>query len=97
MSQKKVDAYKAAKKTRKEDIAKEKKMKAVRRVIGWVVALLLVAALGVGLYFTIKNIQEGKADDNSAYQATGYILDDYANIAGTEEPTTEAPTTEAAQ
>ena len=94
MSQKKVDAYKEAKKTRKEDLAKEKKKKQLNRIIGWVVLVLVVAALGVGLYITIKNMKDNSAEDNTAYQATSYILDDYANIAGTTEaPTIEAPST----
>ena len=95
MSQKKVDAYKEAKKTRKEDLAKEKKQKQLRRVLGWIVLVVLVAALGVGLYITIRNIKENSAEDTSAYKSTTYILDDYANMASTEAPTTEAPSTDA--
>ncbi|MBP5224946.1 MAG: hypothetical protein J6Z38_05125 [Lachnospiraceae bacterium] len=92
MSQKKVDAYKEAKKTRKEDLAKEKKAKQLRRIIGWVVLALAVVALGIGLYITVKNIREKTAEDNSAYQVSDYELEDYANIAGTTEAPTEAPT-----
>ena len=66
MSQKKVDAYKEAKKTRKEDLAKEKKKKQLNRIIGWVVLVLVVAALGVGLYITIKNMKDKTAEDNTA-------------------------------
>ena len=50
MSQAKVDRYKEAKKNRKETIAKEKRQRAVSKLIGAVVAIALVAWIGVSGY-----------------------------------------------
>lgn len=79
MSQAKVDAYKAAKKTRKEDIAKQKKADAVRKIVYWIIAALIVCALAVGLIITFKNMykQNGGTDQ---YAQTVYELDDYAGL-----------------
>lgn len=50
MSQAKVDRYKEAKKNRKETIAKEKRQRAVSKLVGAVIAIALVAWIGVSGY-----------------------------------------------
>ena len=89
MSQAKVDAYKAAKKTRKADIAKQKKNDAIRKIVYWVIAAVLVCALVVGLVITIKNISTKNSSANT-YAAQGFELGDYADIQGTKEAAEDA-------
>lgn len=50
MSQAKVDRYKEAKKNRKETIAKEKRQRVLTKLVGAVVAVVLVAWIGVSGY-----------------------------------------------
>lgn len=50
MSQEKVDRYKEAKKNRKEILAKEKRANALRKIAGGVVAVVLIAWIGVSGY-----------------------------------------------
>ena len=86
MSQAKVDAYKAAKKTRKEDIKKAKAAAARKRVIGWIVGILIIVGLVAGIVITIVNAQKAKtAETKAKYTAQGYLLNDYADIVD-EEP-----------
>lgn len=84
MSQAKVDAYKAAKKTRKADIAKQKKNDAIRKIVYWVIAAILVCALVVGLVITFKNVSQ-KNSGTSNYAVQDFELGDYANLLGSEE------------
>ncbi|MBR4768512.1 MAG: hypothetical protein IK088_06005 [Lachnospiraceae bacterium] len=93
MSQKKVDQYKESKKTRKEDVKKQKTAKKINAVIGWVILILVIAALVVGLIFTFKNCQPETGD---GYTVTEQVISDIADIEGTsseEETSTEAPST----
>jgi len=89
MSQLKVDAYKETKKTRKQDVAKQKKAKAFERVLGTVIAIVVAAALLVGVGITVYNLIDGSLHNTSGLTATSYILDDLSGIQPTEE-TTEA-------
>ncbi|MBR0086920.1 MAG: hypothetical protein IJL98_04175 [Lachnospiraceae bacterium] len=92
MSQEKVDKYKAAKKTRKEDVAREKKQKKLRRLLFSVIGAALVCALILGIVFSIigKNRDE-EARQKEAYQASAYIVPDIAGIQTEDAPTsTEA-------
>lgn len=50
MSQEKVDRYKEAKKNRKELLAKEKRANALCKIAGGVVAVVLIAWIGVSGY-----------------------------------------------
>lgn len=86
MSKEKVDAYKEAKKNRKETIAKEKKMKKANSIIGWVIGALVVGALIVGLVITINNINSGTSADD-AFKTESMGLPDYSDIRGTSEET----------
>lgn len=94
MSQKKVDQYKESKKTRKEDAKKEKNVKKFRAVLGWVILVLILAALAVGLIFTFKNCQTETGD---GYTVTAQVISDIADIEGTAtepETSSEAPSDE---
>ena len=55
MSQEKVNRYKEEKKNRKELLAKEKKQKAIRRVVGTVIAVVFVAWVGFSAVDTYQN------------------------------------------
>ena len=87
MSQKKVDAYKESKKTRKQDAQKEKRSKLIGRIVGWCLVVIAVAGLAVGLFFTFRNMETTSDDD--AYVATNQVISDLADME--EKNTTEAP------
>ncbi|MBR5127837.1 MAG: hypothetical protein IKU69_05365 [Roseburia sp.] len=72
MSQAKVDRYKEAKKNRKETIAKEKRQKALTKVIGGALAVVLVAWIGVSGY----RMYEASQPLETVYVDTT-ALDDY--------------------
>ena len=94
MSQKKGDEYKEQKKNRREQVAKEKKEKAIKRVIGWVVAGLAVCGLLVGIIVTIVNAINANKTEEESYYLTENALLDYAEIVSSKEP--DATETEAA-
>ena len=51
MSQEKVDQYKKEKKNRKANIKKEKRRKLMWKIFGPILALLVIALIGAGIYF----------------------------------------------
>ena len=89
MSQEKVDKYKEAKKTRKQDMQKLKKRNQLITVITRAVLVLIVAALLFGIGVTIKN-QIAANQKTDPYAETGFDLNDYANIQGTAESESES-------
>ncbi len=80
MSQKKVDAYKESKKSRKEEVQKEKRTKKVRAVIGWIILVLVVGGLITGIVFTVKNCVSETGD---GYTVTEQVIEDLVDIEGT--------------
>ena len=95
MSQKKVEEYKASKKTRKEEIAKQKRNAKLRKLGLWAALAVVVIGLITGLVITIVNQQKAKAESAAdLYNETNLILQDYADIEGT---ATEAETEETAE
>ena len=78
MSQKKVDQYKETKKNRKEVLAREKKQKKMKQILAFTIAAVLVVALAVGVILTFSGL--AKKEDQSVYQATGYVLPDIAGV-----------------
>ena len=98
MSQKKVDEYKELKKNRRELVAKEKKEKAIKRVIGWVIAALVVCGLLAGIVITIVNAVNANKKAEESYYLTENALLDYVEMASKEEAAAaEAETAEAAE
>ena len=89
MSQEKVDRYKEAKKTRKQDMQKQKKRNKMITIITRTVLVLIVAALLFGIGLTVKNQIQAKQGSNP-YEETGFDLNDYANIQGTAEEVSES-------
>jgi len=79
MSQQKVDEYREQKKNRKENLAKEKKQKALNRILTFTIAGIIVLALAVGLILTFTGMAK-KGTDQSVYQPTGYVLPDIAGV-----------------
>lgn len=67
MSQEKVDQYKKEKKNRKANIKKEKRRKLMWKIFGPILALLVIALIGAGIYFipqwTNNKAQEAQADE----------------------------------
>ena len=94
MSQEKVDRYKEYKKNRKENLEKEKKATKRRqliwKIVGCVVALALVVALGITIYNAVSTRIQARPD----YDRTEFIVADVAGIYATEAET-EAETTTA--
>ena len=67
MSQEKVDQYKKEKKNRKTNIKKEKRRKLMWKIFGPILAILVIALIGAGIYFipqwTNNKAQEAQADE----------------------------------
>lgn len=67
MSQEKVDQYKKEKKNRKANLKKEKRRKLMWKIFGPILALLVIALIGAGIYFipqwTNDKVQEAQADE----------------------------------
>lgn len=67
MSQEKVDQYKKEKKNRKANIKKAKRRKLMWKIFGPILALLVIALIGAGIYFipqwTNNKAQEAQADE----------------------------------
>lgn len=64
MSQEKVDRYKEEKKNRKARIEKEKRRKKLWNVLGPVLAVVIIAAIGAGIYYMPR--LTNNASQNSA-------------------------------
>jgi len=81
MSQEKVEQYKAAKKTRKQDIAKEKKLKQFKKICWLSAGALVAAALVVALVITVINISKDKKQaSEDDFRATDYVVNDMSGI-----------------
>lgn len=67
MSQEKVDQYKKEKKNRKANMKKEKRRKLMWKIFGPILAILVIALIGAGIYFipqwTNNKAQEAQADE----------------------------------
>ncbi len=94
MSQEKVDKYKEFKKNRKENIEKEKRQQKrtslIWKIVACVLALGVVAALGITIYNGIQRSRQAAPQ----YDREGLIVQDVAGIYATttaEPETTEAP------
>ena len=83
MSQKKMEAYKEAKKNRKETIAKEKRQKKAQKILWTVIPIVLAAAALVAIVITVINIVKANQPDYSAYTDTAFIIDDDSSMKGT--------------
>ena len=91
MSQEKVDKYKEAKKTRKQDVAREKKQKKLKRLLITVIAAAAACALIVAVVFSIVgSANKEKEAQKQAYQATKLVIPDIAGVQDGEEPVDEA-------
>ncbi len=66
MSQEKVDQYKKEKKNRKANMKKAKRHKKMWKIFGPILAILIVALIGAGIYFipqwTNQKVEETQAD-----------------------------------
>ena len=67
MSQEKVNKYKEEKKNRKARLEKEKKRKKFWKIFGPVLAVLVVAAIGAGIYY-IPKLTNKAAQQQSAQE-----------------------------
>ncbi|MBR4165144.1 MAG: hypothetical protein IKR43_02770 [Lachnospiraceae bacterium] len=83
MSQKKMDAYKEAKKNRKETIAKEKRQKKAQKILWTVIPIVLAAAVLTAVVITVVNIVKANQPDYSAFTESALIIDDDSNMKGT--------------
>lgn len=64
MSQEKVNKYKEEKKNRKTRLAKEKKRQKLWKILGPVLALVIIAGIGAGIYYI--PVLTNKAAQNSS-------------------------------
>lgn len=64
MSQQKVDKYKEEKKNRKAQLEKQKKRKKMWKVFGPVLALIIIAGIGAGIYY-VPILANQTAQENS--------------------------------
>lgn len=85
MSVEKVNQYKEHKKNRKQEIEQQKKKDALNRVLAWIVAVVVIAALVVGIAVTVVNqVKKASASkEDMSYTYSSYELMDYADIEGT--------------
>ena len=83
MSQQKMDAYKEAKKNRKEIIAKEKRQKKAQKILWTVIPFILAAAVLAAVVITVINVIKANQPDYSAYTQTALVIDDDSNMKGT--------------
>ena len=83
MSQQKMDAYKEAKKNRKEIIAKEKRQKKAQKILWTVIPIILAAAVLAAVVITVINVIKANQPDYSAYTQTALVIDDDSNMKGT--------------
>ena len=101
MSQKKVDEYKESKKNRKEEIAKQKRNELLRRWVARAVIAVLLIGIVVGIVVTIRNKYKEKAAEESAaadmYQESAFLLQDFADIQGSETASAEESASEASE
>ncbi len=94
MSQKKVDAYKEQKKNRKQIIAKEKRIKVVKRILYSVIGVAVVLYLGWSVYRAI-NPAEQETYTPSAEEYQSLLNEIYASTTTAGETTTAAGETTA--
>ena len=83
MSQKKMEAYKEAKKNRKENIAKEKRQNKAQKILWTVIPIVLAAAVLAAIVITVINVVKANQPDYSAYTQTNLVIDDDSNMKGT--------------
>lgn len=97
MSQAKVDQYKAEKKNRKANMKKEKRKKLLWKIFGPIIAILVIALIGVGVYFIPQwtNQKAGTEQgeeidyDQLMQMINQYAEEDNAEGEGTEDNTGE--------
>ena len=83
MSQQKMEAYKEAKKNRKETIAKEKRQKKIQKILWTVIPIVLAAAVLAAIAITVINVVKANKPDYSAFTGSALIIDDDSNMKGT--------------
>ena len=83
MSQKKMEAYKEAKKNRKEIIAKEKREKKLQKILWTLIPIVLAAAALAAIAITVVNIVRENQPDYSVFTQTAAVIDDDSNMNGT--------------
>lgn len=74
MSQQKVDKYKEEKKNRKVLLEKQKKRKKMWKVLGPLLALVIVAGIGAGIYY-IPILTNRAAQENSGEMDMDELMD----------------------
>ena len=85
MSQEKVNKYKESKKTRKQDVAKQKKEDAFKALLWKVILGVVVIGLVVGIVISVVNTSVAKKKAmKDAYVAENFLINDLADITGAE-------------
>ena len=88
MSQEKVDKYKEENKNRKARIEKEKRHKKLWKVLGPVCAVVIIAALGAGIYY-IPQLTNQAVENSSEDEIDMDALMEMINSSLSENGTTE--------
>ena len=95
MSQKKVDHYKEQKSNRRNIIKKEKRTQMIERIVGSLIALVLVVWVGFSIYNKFTQVPETEAEKVETLLNIDSI-NNYLESLTTEEVTEEAETEETA-
>lgn len=89
MSQAKVDKYKQNKKNRAQIMKRQKRNAMIAKILGGVVAVVLVCWIGVSIYNVVN------PETSSTYTVDAAALDDYLNQLAAESETDAEESTEA--
>lgn len=89
MSQEKVDRYKEQKAKRKELIEKERKQRRIMKAVTILIIVLIVAGIGTGIGFTIRNQYIKAQNAKPDYSSSSLVLQDMAGILTEDETAAE--------
>jgi len=89
MSKVKVDAYREQKKHRKENLAKERAQKKMRKIVGWVVMLVIVVGILAGIGVTGWNQYKAYKASIPDYTTTEQVVNDYSGVTSMSEADAE--------
>ncbi len=92
MSQEKVNKYKEYKKNKKQILAKQKKKKALDKILVGAVCAVVVLGLVAALGVTFRNMYRDYLASIPDYQVSGYVLDDLTGILAETETESETVT-----
>jgi len=98
MSQAKVDAYKAEKKNRKQNLKKEKRKKLFWKIFGPILAIIVIAGIGAIIYFVPKLTNDQKeaqtADEVDYSELINMLQEQGVDVTTSDDATSDAAVTD---